>query len=225
MMPLIFVISFTGAFGSLTRVRGYGSDNIFNWMAAYAALQGAVFAGTGGAAATAEDLENGFFDRLLLAPGSRVPILVGTMAYSALRSLIPTTGVLIASALGGLRLAGGPLTLVTVYVATAGMAAVFCLVGLAIVYHFRTMRSMVLIQISAFTSLFLSTGMVPIHFMNGWLHTVARVNPLTNVLRFARQGFLGDLTWAMTWPGLVALGGMALASGTMAVHQLRGLAE
>jgi ABC-type polysaccharide/polyol phosphate export permease len=83
---------------------------------------------------------------------------------------------------------------------------------------------MILIQVFGFSSMFLSTGQVPIHFMNGWLHAVARVNPITNVLRFARQGFLGDLTWAMTWPGLVALVGMALASGTMAVRQLRGLA-
>ena len=90
LMPLIFVLSFTGAFGSLTRVEGYGTDNVFNWMAVYAAMQGAVFAGVGGASTTAEDIENGFFDRLLLTPGSRVPILVGTMAYSALRSTIPT---------------------------------------------------------------------------------------------------------------------------------------
>ena len=183
-----------------------------------------MFAGVGGASTTAEDIENGFFDRLLLTPGSRVPILVGTMAYSALRSTIPTTGVLLVSALGGLRLPGGLLALVTVYAATAGMAAAFCLLGLAVVYRFRTMRSMILIQVCGFSLMFLSTGQVPIHFMNGWLHTVARVNPVTNVLRFASQGFLGDLTWSMTWPGLVALGAMVAVAGALAIHQLRRLA-
>ncbi len=189
LMPLIFVISFTGAFGSLTRVEGYGTDNVYNWMAVYAALQGAVFAGVGGAASTAEDIENGFFDRLLLTPGSRLPILVGTMGYSALRSMIPTTG----------------------------------LIGLAVVYRFRTMRSMLLIQVVGFSSMFLSTGQVPIHFMDGWLHAVARVNPITNVLRFARQGFLGDVAWSTTWPGLLALGGMALVAGALALRSLRSL--
>jgi ABC-type multidrug transport system permease subunit len=104
------------------------------------------------------------------------------------------------------------------------MAAAFCLLGLAVVYRFRTMRSMILIQVGGFSLMFLSTGQVPIHFMNGWLHTVARVNPVTNVLRFARQGFLGDLTWSMTWPGLVALGAMVAVAGALAVHQLRRLA-
>ncbi len=48
-MPVFFVVSFTGAFSSLTRIEGYGTSNVFNWMAPYAALQGAVFAGVGGA--------------------------------------------------------------------------------------------------------------------------------------------------------------------------------
>ncbi|MEE1570576.1 MAG: hypothetical protein V1247_03215, partial [Acidimicrobiales bacterium] len=106
-MPVFFVVSFTGAFSSLTRIEGYGTSNVFNWMAPYAALQGAVFAGVGGAMSAADDLENGFFDRLLLIPGSRLPILVGTIGYSAVRSIIPTTGVLGVAALGGLELPGG----------------------------------------------------------------------------------------------------------------------
>ena len=40
--------------------------------------------------------------------------------------------------------------------------------------------------------------------MTGWLHTVARLNPLTNILRLARVGFLGDIVWADCWGGLVA---------------------
>jgi len=34
---------------------------------------------------------------------------------------------------------------------------------------------------------------------------VARVNPITNMLELARQGFLGDVAWGTTWPGLVAI--------------------
>ena len=132
-MPVFFVVSFTGAFSALTRIEGYGTDNVYNWMAPYAALQGAVFAGVGGAASAADDLENGFFDRLLLTPGGRFPLLAGTIGYSGVRSLIPTTAVLVVSYFGGLALPGGPVGLVSLYVATVGMAVVFCLIGLAIV--------------------------------------------------------------------------------------------
>ena len=223
-MPVFFVISFTGAFSSLTRVDGYGTDNVFNWMAPYAALQGAVFAGIGSASSVADDLENGFFDRLLLTPGSRLPLLVGTIGYSGVRSFIPTSAVLVVSWWSGLRVPGGIVGLAACYLATAGMAMVFCLLGLAVVYRMRTMRSMMIVQVVGFSAMFTSIGQVPLDFMTGWLHAVARVNPLTNVMRFARQGFIGDITWAVTWPGLVALGALTVASGGLADQGLGGLA-
>ena len=223
--PLLLAAVYTHQFTRVILLPGFPAvDSFLDFVLPASLVQSVSFGATEAGTELARDIENGFFDRLLLTPGSRVPILVGTMAYSALRSTIPTTGVLLVSALGGLRLPGGPLALVTVYVATAGMASAFCLLGLAVVYRFRTMRSMILIQVCGFSLMFLSTGQVPIHFMNGWLHTVARVNPITNVLRFARQGFLGDLTWSMTWPGLVALGAMAAVAGSLAAHQLRRLA-
>ena len=220
LMPLFFIVSFTGAFSSLTRLEGYGASNVYDWMAPYAALQGSVFAGIGGAASAADDIENGFFDRLLLAPGRRLPILLGTAAYSGLRSLIPTTAVLLASSMGGLSLRGGPMGLVCLYAATVGMAVVFCLLGLTVAYRMRTMRSMMLVQVVGFSSMFMSTGQVPLHFMEGWLRVVAGLNPLTDVLQFARQGFLGPLAWSTTWPGMVALVSMVLVTGLAAGRSL-----
>ncbi len=223
-MPIFFVISFTGAFSSLTKIEGYGTSNIFNWMAPYAALQGAVFAGVGGAMSAADDIENGFFDRLLLTPGSRLPILIGTTGYSGVRSIIPTTCVLGVAALGGLELPGGVIGLVSLYVATAGLSVVFCLIGLTIAYRLRSLRSMMIVQVIGFSSMFLSVGQVPIDFLEGWLHDAARLNPLTNVLRLARQGFVGEMSWDLTWPGLVAIALMALFTGVSAFRALMKLA-
>jgi hypothetical protein len=31
------------------------------------------------------------------------------------------------------------------------------------------------------------------------------VNPVTNILRLARAGFLGDITWDDVWGGMLAL--------------------
>ncbi len=219
-MPIFFVIGFTGAFNSLTQVEGYGTGNIFNWMAPYAALQGAVFAGVGGAMSAADDLENGFFDRLLLTPGSRLPLLAGTVGFSAVRSLVPTAGVLAVAGLGGLELPGGPLGLLALVAATAGMAVVFCLLGLSVVYRLRTMRSMMIVQVVGFSSMFLSIGQVPIQFLDGWLHGAARLNPITNVLRLSRQGFIGEVAWGLTWPGLAAIGAMAVVFGLTALRAL-----
>ena len=60
-MPVFFVIAFTGSFDGISRVEGFPTPKLINWVAAFALLQGASFAGVGTAGSVAQDLENGFF--------------------------------------------------------------------------------------------------------------------------------------------------------------------
>ena len=53
--------------------------------------------------------------------------------------------------------------------------------------------------------MFLSTGNVPVDDQIGWTQTIAELNPLTPMLELARQGFLGEVAWDTTWPGLLAI--------------------
>jgi hypothetical protein len=41
------------------------------------------------------------------------------------------------------------------------------------------------------------------------------------VLDGARQGFVGDVTWAGTWPALVSIAGHVLVFGALAVRGMR----
>lgn len=223
-MPVFFVVSFSGAFSSMTDLPGYGTDQILDWMAPYAILQGASFAGMGAAGIVADDITNGFFDRLLLAPGGRRALLLGPLGYAAVRSLIPTVLVLLITLAGGLDVPAGVLAIVCLLVAAVGVAVTFGLVALTIVLKMRSMRALMLGQVVVFVSMFLSIGQVPLELQTGWLHAVSRVNPITNVLRLARQGFIGDVTWAQTWPGLLALALLWLAFGSLASRQLRRFA-
>jgi hypothetical protein len=33
---------------------------------------------------------------------------------------------------------------------------------------------------------------------------------MTNILRFARQGFLGDVTWEQSWGGIIAMAALLI---------------
>jgi len=48
------------------------------------------------------------------------------------------------------------------------------------------------------------------------------VNPVNYVLTGVRQGFIGDVTWAHTWPAFA--GGAALLL-TLSVFAIRGMAK
>jgi ABC transporter DrrB family efflux protein len=220
-MPVFFLIAFAGSFRSLVELPDFPTTNIRSWMAPYAILQGAAFAGVGAAGGTATDIELGFFDRLLLAPCHRVSLMVGPLAFSAVRALLPTAAVLVLALALGAEIPGGALGVLMLVVASMGVALVFGTLGLAIVYRLKTLRALALIQILIFVLMFLSIGQVPLRYQTGWLHAVSRVNPMTNILRMARQGFIGDVTWQQTWPGLVAVFGLLAVLGALAWRELR----
>jgi ABC-2 family transporter protein len=220
-MPMFFVIAFSGSFSSLANVEGFPTRHVINWMVPYAILQGASFAGMGAAGGTATDIEGGFFDRLLLAPCRRPILMLGPLGYSALRSIIPTTLVLLLALAVGADLPGGVLGVLCLYVSAVGVALLFGTLGLAFVYKFRSLRSLSLVQIFIFGFMFLSIGQVPLSLQTGWLKQAARHNPMTNIMRLARQGFLGEVSWHTTWPGLVAIAGLTLGFGAIAYRNLR----
>lgn len=204
-MPVFFVVAFTGSFDGIRDVPGYPTDKVINWVVAFAMLQGASFAGVGTAGAMANDLDNGFIDRLLVSPIRRSSILIAPLVYTAVRALVPISVVAIAAFFQDVDLPGGPLGLLLAYVGGIGGALVLGAFGLAVVLRLGDIKAMALVQMSSFLLLFPSIGQVPIALLNGWMKPAARINPVTNLMRMTRQGFIGDVTWADTWPGLLVI--------------------
>ncbi len=209
LMPIFFMISFSGSYSAITRIPGFPTDNIYNWFVPYACVQGAAFSGIGVGFTTARDLENGFFDRLRLAPSGRPALIIGPLGISVIRASFPFVTVLPIGFLLGADFPGfgGLFMLAMVSAMVSGISGLW---ALGVVFRLQSQRSLGLVQIGIFSTLFLSIGQVPLSVMDGWLHGAARVNPTTNLLRMARQGFLEGVTWEMTWPGLIA--GIAMLS-------------
>jgi ABC-2 type transport system permease protein len=76
-------------------------------------------------------------------------------------------------------------------------------------------------QVGMFLAVLLTTAYAPLHLLTGWLQTVARINPVTQVVEAARQGFIGPVTWGNTWPGFVALFGLAAVLSLIALRGMR----
>lgn len=225
-MPMFFLLSFSGSFSALAKVGILPTTNILNWVAPYAIIQGAAFAGMGATFSVARDLEGGFYDRLLLAPAPRRALLTGPILSALLRSLIPFVIVGLVALAGGARLESGIVGVITLLVAIEGASAIACLWGLGIAFRFKSQRSLALVQVGIFTATFLSAAQVPVGKMVGWVKPVAQVNPVTNILRLAREGLLPDqfgLTWHNTFGGLLAIVGAVAALGWFAVRGLRTL--
>jgi ABC-2 type transport system permease protein len=223
-MPLFFVVFFSGAFEGLTDLPSYPTDKAVSWVLPFGIVQGAAFAGMGAGFGVAGDLQTGFFDRLLLMPGSRASILLGSVFSGVVRGTIVSAVVFVFGLALGAELSGGLLGVGVAAIASLGVGAMALAWTLGVLYRSSNLgTTFAVIQIGIFFPTFLSTGQVPLSEQSGWAHEVARINPITNILELARQGFLGEVTWAATWPGLVAIAASLVVLWAFAVRGLRSL--
>jgi ABC-2 type transport system permease protein len=102
----------------------------------------------------------------------------------------------------------------------AGFAAVAASWGITLALRFKTQSAAPLMQAGIFMAVLFTASYAPLALLTGWLHTVATYNPVRFIIDAARQGFVGDLSWGVTWKGLAALAGLMVVIVSFA---LRGL--
>ena len=217
--PVIFLIGLSGQFDRLTSLPGFPTESYLSWIVPLSVLQGAGFAGAAAGANLARDIEQGWFDRLLVAPVPRPLLLAGPILGAITRALVPATVVLLVGLLLGAELPGGVLGLVALYGAAIGFCAVAALWGITLATLTGTQQAGPLMQQGVFLMVFLSTAYTPQVLLRGWLGEVSRYNPMTQVLQLARQATVSGIepSLAHTWPGLAALAGMLLGFGALAL--------
>jgi ABC-type multidrug transport system permease subunit len=218
--PTIFFLGLTSVFGSLVLLPGFDTSSYKSFMIPVSMLQGAGFTGAAAGVNLARDIEVGLFDRFLASPAPRWVLLAGTVVSAAIRSLIPATVLLLVALIVGADFPGFA-GLVVAYAAVIGMAVVASCWGATLALRYKTQSAAPLMQ-SAMLALILSTtAYAPQELLTGWLYTVAQINPITHVVDAARQGFIGEVTWAGTWPAIVAIIGFTLVLGAFALRGMR----
>ena len=221
--PLVFLLGMSGQFGSLTDLEGFPTDSYLSWIVPLSCLQGAGFAGAATGVNLARDIEQGWFDRMLVSPVPRGVLILGPILGAVSRAMVPVTVVLIVGLAIGAELTGGVLGVVSLYVASAGFCAVAALFGVFVAVTLRTQQAGPLMQQGVFLAVFLSTAYTPQPLLRGWLAETAGLNPVTHVLELARQATVVGIepSLAHTLPGVVALAGMGLFFGALCLVGMR----
>ena len=218
--PTIFFLGINGVFGALTHLRGFDTGTYESFAVPVSMLQGAGFTGAAAGVNLARDMEQGWVDRLLVSPAPRWVLLAGTVLAASARALIPATFVLAIALLLG---AGWPGIdgLLIAYLMVAAMAAVAACWGSALALRFKSQSAAPLMQAGMMAAIFTTTAYAPLALLQPWMRTVAEVNPVTQVIDAARQGFLGAVTWAETWPAIAVLLVLTVLLGAWALREMR----
>jgi len=217
--PTIFFLGLTSVFGALSHLPGFPAP-FKDWMIPVSLLQGAGFTGAATGVNLARDIEQGWFDRLLVSPAPRPVILAGLVLSAALRSLIPATFLLAVGFAIGVNWPGLDGLLIALLV-VMGFGTVAACWGTMLALRYRSQSAAPLMQAGMLLLVLTTTAYAPLSFLTGWLYTVAKYNPVTQILEAARQGFIGSVTWSDTWPGLLSLAGLLALLSALALRGMR----
>jgi ABC-type multidrug transport system permease subunit len=222
--PTIFYLGLNGVFGNLIELRGFDANSYASFIIPVSMLQGAGFTGAATGVNLARDMERGWFDRLVASPAPRWVLLAGNVVSASIRSLIPATVLFcVAMAIGAQFPGLGGLAIAILLV--MGMAAVAACWGSMLALHYRSQSVAPLMQSGMFLVILCTTAYAPLALLQGWLKDVARLNPVTQVIEGVRQGFVGGVSWADTWPAFLVLAGLLALLGALSLRELRRLAE
>ncbi len=218
--PTIFMIGLSAVFGEAANLRGFEADSFREFIVPVGMLQGAAFTGAATGVNLARDIEQGWFDRLLVAPAPRVALLLGLVASAALRALLPMTFLLLVAFTLGVQWPGVTAIALSI-VLVMGLASAVAFYSVTLALRFRTQAAAPLMQVAGFIGVLFTTAYAPKELLSDWLEVIATLNPVTLILEGVRQGFVADVTWADTWPALLAVAGLATALGVLAVRGMR----
>jgi ABC-2 type transport system permease protein len=218
--PLFFFVAFAGGLSQVKNVPGFNYPLDYTaFQFVFVLLQSAAFGGVFTGFGIARDFETGFARRLLLAAPNRTGIVLGYAAAALTRWLV-TAVILTAVALAvGMHVGGDGVDLVGLYslALLLNLAAVLWASGVAM--RLRTMQAGPIMQMPVFLVLFFAPVYVPLSLLQGWIHDVAVVNPVTRVVE-AGRGFLAAEPTQVAAAFAVGIG-LVLLFGLWAVRGLR----
>ena len=93
--------------------------------------------------------------------------------------------------------------------------------GRSLALRFKSQSAAPLMQAGMLLLILTTTAYAPLALLQGWLHDGRRVNPVTQVVEAARQGFVGSVTWATPGPGSSRSPGSLAVLGALALRGMR----
>jgi ABC-2 type transport system permease protein len=204
--PLFFFAAFAGGLSPLSNLPGFNFPSGYTaFQFVFVLLQSAAFGGVFTGFGIAGDFESGFGRRFMLAAPNRNGIIAGYLLAAMFRALLTWSVLVVVALIAGMQVGGSGVDVFGLFALAlmVNIASILWACGTAM--RVRSMQGGPLIQLPVFLVLFLAPVYVPLDLLSGWIHAVAKVNPVTALLEAGRSLISGE-------PQLVALA-FAIAIG------------
>jgi ABC-2 type transport system permease protein len=176
-------------------------------------LMFAVATATSGLALVTE-IENGYFDKLRVAPIPRSSIIVGRLYSDLVRGIMTSTVVLLAGLALGARIESGVAGAVLIVLLAALFGVAYAGFGILVALRTRNVQATQSSFLLFFPLLFLTPNFVPFDRLSPVMETLARINPVSYVIVGLRSLIIDGWDWGKigVCVGVIAVMGLALTA-------------
>ena len=220
MFPLMFLVVFGAGFSRIVGGLAGGVDFIhfiYPGILAMTVLTSSLLSGT----SVVVDREHGFLKEVLVAPLSRVGVILGKALGGSITSLLQGMIMLVIAPIIGLSIT--PLLVVKLLPTLLILSLALSGLGILMATRMHSQQGFqFLMQLIVFPLMFLAGVFFPVDGVPVWLQIVAKVNPLTYGVDAIRQIFLAP---QITNAAAEISGGEVVSTGiTLSGHRM-GLVE
>jgi len=219
-IPLFFFVVNVGALQNITESQAPPGFDFKAFQLPIAVIFG--ITGVSRAPTLVTDIQDGYFDRLLLTPVRRLAILLGLMVADlalACALTLPVIGVGLAL---GVRFDSGPLGILAFIAILALWGLAFTGFPYAIALKTGNPAAVNTSFLLFFPFAFLTSAFVPRDEMTGWLDVIAGWNPVTYLLEGLRSLVMEGWQWADLGRAVAAVAVVAALSMSLCFAALRG---
>lgn len=223
-VPVFFLVVNTSALGDITQLPVFATDDYVAFFLPVSLLMTVASAGSQSGMVLVQDIDSGYFDKLLLAPIARTSILLSRLMVDGTRAALQAGVVmLVGLALGG-RIATGVVGALLLVVIAFAFGLAYAGIGLTIALRTGSAEATQASFIFFFPLVFLAPTFVPLEFLPSWLEAVARANPVTYVIEAMRALTTRGFDTAELLRGSAAVVGIGAVTLTATFRALRARA-
>ncbi len=209
--PLLFWLFLGSGFANSFRAPGMEQVSYLEYFYPGVMLMMALFASIFSSITIIEDRDAGFLQSVLVAPVSRMAIVLGKVMGGTLIAMVQTVIFLVAAPFLGLDLSAGSLLLVVLALLLTGLG--FSALGFMLAWPMKSSSGFHAIMMVFLMPLWMLSGaLFPIANAPSWLSFVMLVNPVSHALEIVRAPFyagpaelftsgayVGSLAVAVAW--------------------------
>jgi ABC-2 type transport system permease protein len=203
--PLIWLLLYGQLFSRIGPLRG-GADSYVQFLTPGIICMNAFFGGSWAGMAMITDLDRHVIDRFLAAPTSRFAIILSQVVRAGIIAILQALLLLVLGLALGVRVHGGALGWLVVFVAAALLAMTFAGISHGIALLLRKEASMIAAaNFIGLPLMFISAILIPPSQMPNWIAQLSRFNPVNWGVQAARNAVVAGGHWGATGGYLLLL--------------------